>query len=82
MFLASGLDIKLCDIRLRELPDGLTVRRWCELGHSGDAALLAIRERMTSAPPGILASLGITCDAKGEFRIPVRTFLLVGSKQR
>jgi hypothetical protein len=37
---------------------------------------------MTSAPPGILASLGITCDAKGEFRIPVRTFLLVGSKQR
>jgi ubiquinone/menaquinone biosynthesis C-methylase UbiE len=79
-FLEAGLDIELCETRRREMPEGLTIRRWCEISQSGAAALQGIHERMTSAPPAILAALHIACGEDGEFRIPVRTLLLVGRK--
>lgn len=79
-FLEAGLYIEICETRLRELPEGLAVGRWCEISQSGAAALKKIRESMTGAPPGILAALDIACDEDGEFRIPVRTLLFVGRK--
>lgn len=79
-FLGAGLTIEICETRLRELPEGLTIRRWCEISQSGAAALEKIRECMTNAPPEILAALDIACDEDGEFRISVRTLFLIGRK--
>ena len=80
LFLKNGLDVEFCETRLRELPEGLTVARWCEISQSGDAALKTIRDRLAAAPPGLLAALDITRDENREFRIPIRTLLLVGRK--
>jgi len=74
------LEIKTCENRFREIPSGLTIARWCELGDSGASALKTIRERLAAAAPESLAKLDITRDADGEFRIPVRTLLVVGWK--
>jgi SAM-dependent methyltransferase len=80
LFVASGLEIRACETRFREIPSGLTVRRWCELGDSGPDAMQAIRNRLAAASPESLAKLEITRDADGEFRIPVRTLLVIGRK--
>ncbi|MCX6925474.1 MAG: methyltransferase domain-containing protein [Verrucomicrobia bacterium] len=80
LFVASGLEITACETRLREIPGGLTVGRWCEIGNSGVEALQAIRNRLAAASPEALAKLDITRDADGEFRIPVRTLLIIGRK--
>ncbi|MFO0876263.1 MAG: class I SAM-dependent methyltransferase [Gemmataceae bacterium] len=77
-FVAAGLEVVACEGRWREFPVGLTVLRWCELGRSGDEALRAIRERLAAAPAAWLAELDITQDADGEFRLPIRTLLVVG----
>jgi len=79
-FIEASLQIEFCETRLREVPEGLTITRWCEISQSGAAALEAIRERMATAPPWVLAALDIACDENGEFRIPVRTLLLSGRK--
>ena len=79
-FEANDLDLEVCENRWWEFPAGLTVGRWCELGNSGDAALQEIRARLSAAPPASLQALEITRDADGEFRLPVRTLLLVGRK--
>jgi SAM-dependent methyltransferase len=80
MFAASGLEPVACEGRCREFRAGLAVGRWCELGRSGDDALKAIRDRLAATPAEMLASLDITRDSDGEFRIPVRTVLIVGRK--
>lgn len=80
LFDASGIETTVCETRLREIPGGLTVGRWCEIGNSGTAALKAIRDRLAAAPPEALSKLEITRDADGEFRIPVRTLLIIGRK--
>jgi SAM-dependent methyltransferase len=80
LLVACGLEIEACETRFREIPSGLTVRRWCELGDSGPTAIQAIRDRLTAALPESLAKLDITRDADGEFRIPVRTLLIIGRK--
>ena len=79
-FEANDLEIEVCENRWWEFPAGLTVGRWCELGRSGAAALREIRARLSAAPPEWLGHLEITRDADGEFRLPVRTLLLVGRK--
>ena len=43
LFVTSGLEIEACETRFREIPSGLTVGRWCELGHSNPNAIQAIR---------------------------------------
>ena len=80
LFAASGLVVEACEGRCREFPAGLTVGRWCELGSSGPEALQAIRDQLAAAPPEWLAALEITRDTDGEFRIPIRTLLIVGRK--
>lgn len=80
LFRTNHLDILAEERRCREIEGGLTVKRWCELGNSGEAALQSIEQRLASAPPDWLSSLEITRDADGGFRIPVRTILLVGKK--
>lgn len=80
LFVGGGLVIEACQTRLREIPSGLTIKRWCELGNSGPSALVDIRQRLAAAPPKSLEKLDITRDADGEFRIPVRTLLVVGRK--
>ena len=80
LFLVNSLEILHCESRLRELREGLTIARWCELGHSGEAATRAIQQKLSCASPEVLHALDIAQDNDGEFRIPVRTFLLAGSK--
>jgi ubiquinone/menaquinone biosynthesis C-methylase UbiE len=80
LFASSGLQIEACENRCWEILAGLTVGRWCELGNSGAEALVAIRDRLASAPAEWLTALEITRDADGEFRIPVRTLLVLGRK--
>lgn len=80
LFLANGLAVEVCENRCREIPAGLTLKRWCELGGSGAEALQAIRDRLASVPPEWLTELDMTLDADGEYRIPVRTLLILGRK--
>ncbi|MBD2099952.1 class I SAM-dependent methyltransferase [Leptolyngbya sp. FACHB-261] len=80
LFAASGLEVEACENRCWEIPDGLTVERWCELGGSGTEALQAIHARLAAVPPEWLSELEITLDANGGFRIPVRTLLILGRK--
>lgn len=80
LFAAQGLVVEVCENRCREIPGGLTVKRWCELGGSGADALQAIEDRLATTPPEWLAELEITRDADGGFRIPVRTLLMLGRK--
>ena len=80
LFATNGLEIQACENRCWEFPAGLTVGRWCELGNSGAEALQTIRNRLSATPPEWLAELEITRDADGDFRIPVRTLLILGRK--
>ncbi len=80
LFAAHGLEVATCENRQWEFPAGLTVGRWCELGNSGEKALQTIRERLAAAPPEWLTRLEISRDAGDEFRIPVRTLLILGRK--
>jgi len=80
LFAANALEVQACENRCWEIPGGLTVKRWCELGDSGTEALQAIQDRLASVPPEWLSELEITQDADGGFRIPVRTLLILGRK--
>jgi SAM-dependent methyltransferase len=80
LFAANGLEVQVCENRCWEIPGGLTVKRWCELGDSGTEALQAIQDRLASTPPEWLLELEITRDTDGGFRIPVRTLLILGRK--
>lgn len=53
LFAANGLAVEACKNRCWEIPGGLTVKRWCELGESGAEALQAIQDRrFPSRSPG------------------------------
>ncbi len=80
MFAASKLELVACETRWREFPAGLTIERWCELGSSGQVALRSIRDRLAATSAESLAAMEITRDEEGEFRIPIRTLLIVGRK--
>ncbi|MEQ1638881.1 MAG: class I SAM-dependent methyltransferase [Methylococcales bacterium] len=80
IFAANGLEVEACENRCWEIPDGLTVKRWCELGDSGAEALQAIQDRLASVPPEWLSELEITRDTDGGFRLPIRTLLILGRK--
>lgn len=80
LFAANGLKVEVCENRCWEIPGGLTVKRWCELGKSGAEALQAIQNRLESVSPAWLRELEITRDADGGFRTPVRTLLILGRK--
>lgn len=80
LYAANGLEVEACENRCWEIPGGLTVERWCELGNSGAEALQAIHNRLAAVPPEWLSKLEITRDTDGGFRIPVRTLLILGRK--
>ncbi len=78
-FEAAGLTIEALETSLTEIPAGLTVLRWCEIGSTPPEAQASIRARLASAPPEHLARLGIRFE-NGEFIIPVRTLIILGRK--
>lgn len=80
LFTTNGLKVEACENRYWEIPDRLSVKRWCELGSSGNEALQAIQDRLAVAPPELLLVLEVTRDADGGFRIPVRTLLILRRK--
>jgi SAM-dependent methyltransferase len=78
LFMENALAIEVCENRYWEIPGGLTVKRWCELGNSGAEALQAIEKRLAAGASAELAELEISRDEDGGFRIPVRTLLIYG----
>jgi len=80
MFAANRLEVIACERRCWEIAGGLTVKRWCDLGNSGPEAFQAIQNRLSATQADWLAQLEISQDANGEFRIPVRTVLIIGRK--
>ncbi|MGA2246226.1 MAG: class I SAM-dependent methyltransferase [Verrucomicrobiota bacterium] len=78
-FEAGGLTIEALETKQTEMPAGLTVRRWCEIGSSPREAAEKIRARLAAAPKAHWAGLGIRFE-DGEFTIPVRTLIVLGRK--
>jgi ubiquinone/menaquinone biosynthesis C-methylase UbiE len=78
-FEASGLAIEALESKQTEMPAGLTTRRWCEIGSTVPAAQAKIRARLAAAPQEHLAGLGIRFE-NGEFRLPIRTLIILGRK--
>lgn len=78
-FEASGLAIEALESEQTEIPAGLTIQRWCEIGSTPPTAQAKIRARLAAAPKENLAALGIRFE-NGEFSIPVRTLLILGRK--
>jgi ubiquinone/menaquinone biosynthesis C-methylase UbiE len=78
-FEKNSLAIQALERGQTELPGGLAVRRWCEIGNTKKEAQTQIRVRLTAAPREQLAALGIRFE-NGEFYIPVRTLIILGRK--
>lgn len=78
-FEQNGLAIEALETRQTELPAGLTVKRWCEIGKTAEEAQIQIRSLLAAAPGEHLTQLGIRSE-DGEFRIPVRTLIILGRK--
>ena len=80
-FKSNMLFVETLESKQTELPGGLTVRRWCEIGNTPPESESKIRALLAAASKGHLAGLGIRDDG-GEFRIPVRTLIIIGCKAR
>lgn len=80
-FEMNSLTIEVLESNQTELPAGLTVRRWCEIGNTTPEAQSKIRALLTAAPREYLAGLGIRC-GNGEFCMPVRTLIILGRKSQ
>lgn len=79
LFQSAGLVVEQCLPGQRELPNGLSVQRWCEISASGVAAENEIRTTLQNAAPEQLLALGIRRDAN-EFFLSIPTVLIVGRK--
>jgi ubiquinone/menaquinone biosynthesis C-methylase UbiE len=75
----AGLTVEVREARRRESPTGVPIRRWCEIAGSGAKAERQIRATLAAADEALLAALEIEADGE-EFRIPVRTTMLVARK--
>jgi len=80
-FELNGLTIEALETGQTELPGGLTIRRWCEIGSTTPEAQAKIRALLAAAPREHLVGLGIQF-ANGEFSIPVRTLIILGRKSQ
>jgi ubiquinone/menaquinone biosynthesis C-methylase UbiE len=78
-FQTTGLAVETLESGQTELPGGLAVRRWCEIGNTEKEAQTKIRARLVAAPKEQLAQLGIRFE-NGDFYIPVRTLIILGRK--
>ncbi len=79
-FELNGLAIETLEAKQTELPGGLSIRRWCEIGSTTPEAQAKIWALLAAAPKEHLAGLGIRF-ADGEFCIPVRTLIILGRKR-
>ncbi|MGW0905828.1 class I SAM-dependent methyltransferase [Streptomyces sp. NPDC002853] len=75
----AGLNVPVARGSLAESRTGVPIKRWCEIASSGAEAEQAIRQRLFEAPSSHLHALGIRKDG-AEFRIPVRTCMVIGVK--
>jgi len=80
LFTTNALAVETLEPGQTELPGGLSIRRWCEIGSTPAAAQEKIRTRLAAAVPEQLARLGIRIE-HGEFYIPVRTLIILGRKR-
>jgi len=78
-FEASGLAVEALEPGHTELPGGLAVSRWCEIGATPQEARKEIQARLARLSREQLAGLGIR-PGEGEFYIPVRTLVILGRK--
>jgi ubiquinone/menaquinone biosynthesis C-methylase UbiE len=78
-FEAAGLTIEALESGQTEMPAGLTVRRWCEVGSTPRKAQAKIRAVLSAAPKEYLSRLGIRFE-NDDFVIPVRTLIILGRK--
>jgi ubiquinone/menaquinone biosynthesis C-methylase UbiE len=79
LFEASDLTIDALESSQAEMPAGLSIRRWCEIGSAPTPAEAQIRRLLASTPKKHLNALGIRFH-DGDFHIPVRTLIIVGRK--
>ena len=63
-----------------ERPQGVTVRRWCEVAASGAEAEAAIRARLRAAPPAMLRALDVR-EQDGELYVTSRSVLALARKR-
>ncbi len=80
-FETNGLTVEGLESKQTELPGGLTIQRWCEIGNTPSEAQSEIRALLAGAPREHLTGLGIRSE-NGEFRIPVRTLIILGRKSQ
>ncbi len=80
IFESSGLKVEVLKDGLSERPQGQTVRRWCEIASSGPEAEAEIRARLQKAPGSFLEALNIRRKG-GNFLLPIRTLLIVGTRE-
>jgi SAM-dependent methyltransferase len=78
-FVMNGLAVEALEAGQTELPGGLSIRRWCEIGSTPAGAQAKIRARLAAASAEQLAGLGIRFE-DGEYYIPVRSLVVVGRK--
>ena len=79
-FEKAGLTVEVLESGHTELPGGLSIRRWCDIGNTEAAAREKIYATLKQAPRERLSKLGIRLD-DGEFYIPVRTLIILGRKE-
>ena len=56
-FEMNGLAVEVLESKQTELPAGLTIQRWCEIGNTPPAAQSRIRALLTAAPEEHLAGI-------------------------
>jgi ubiquinone/menaquinone biosynthesis C-methylase UbiE len=79
LFEAAGLQVEFVETHISEIPQGVSVKRWCEIASSGSEAEESIRQLLAQTPEPMLESLGIRGDGE-EYYMPVRTILMIGRK--
>ena len=78
-FTTNGLAVEALESGHTELPGGLAVKRWCEIGNTPKAAESKIRALLAAASPSQLDAMGIRPDG-AEFYLPIRTLIILGRK--
>lgn len=76
-FDTAGLDVVALGPGQTELPGGLSVQRWCEIGNTPKESQQKIRARLKAASAAQLAQLGVRVES-AEYYIPVRTLIIFG----
>lgn len=76
---ATGMDVVAFFPRQKEAPNGVPIKRWCEIAASGSLAEQKIRDLLSSAPQTYLDELMIK-KRSNEFFIPVKVTVLLAKK--